>query len=61
MKNHNPAGGHIRFASLGQRLLSGVVLLTLAALIWLAWSGRYDGEIDSFASWLQRHWNALVH
>jgi hypothetical protein len=60
MKNHNPAGGHMRFASLTQRLLSGVVLLTLAALIWLAWSGRYDREVNRLAAWFSQQYHAIV-
>ena len=60
MKNHNPAGGHIRFASLTQRLLSGVVVLTLAVLIWLAWSGRYDREVNRLAAWFGQQYDALV-
>jgi hypothetical protein len=60
MKNHNPAGGHIKFASLTQRLLSGVVLLTLAGLIWLAWSGRYDREVNRLADWISQQYHAIV-
>lgn len=53
MKNHNPSGGNLRFASLGQRLLSLVVLGVFAYLIWLAVNGRFDHEVERVARWLQ--------
>ena len=53
MKNHNPSGGALRFASLGQRLLSLVVLGVFAYLIWLAASGRFDHEVNRVAHWLR--------
>jgi hypothetical protein len=53
MKNHNPSGGNLRFASLGQRLLSLVVLGVFAYLIWLALTGRFDHEVNRVARWLQ--------
>ncbi len=59
MKNHNPSGGRLRFASTWQRLLAMLVLAVFAGLIWLAWSGRYDREINAFAAWLERQYEAL--
>ena len=53
MKNHNPSGGNLRFASLGQRLLSLVVLGVFAYLIGLALNGRFDHEVNRVARWLQ--------
>ena len=53
MKNHNPSGGNLGFASLGQRLLSLVVLGVFAYLIWLAVNGRFDQEVNRVAHWLQ--------
>ena len=53
MKNHNPSGGNLRFASLGQRLLSLVVLGVFAYLVWLALTGRFDQEVNRVARWLQ--------
>lgn len=61
MKNHNPAGRNLSFASTGQRLVVTVVFVVFAALIWAAWTGRYDREINTFASWLQRQYNAIAH
>lgn len=61
MKNHNPSGRRLHFASTGQRLLAAVVLGVFAYLIWLAWQGRYDQEVNQFAAWLQRHWDAIRH
>lgn len=60
MKNENPAGNKLHFASMGQRLLSLLVFAVFAALIWAAWSGRYDREVNHVASWMRSHWNALV-
>ena len=53
MKNHNPSGGNLRFASFGQRLLSLVVLGVFAYLIWLAVTGQFDHEVNRVARWLQ--------
>lgn len=61
MKNHNPAGRRLNFASTGHRLVVTVVLIVFATLIWLAWTGRYDREINTFASWLHRQYNAIIH
>ena len=61
MKNDNPAGNKLAFASMGQRLLSLLVFAVFAALIWAAWSGRYDLEVNHVASWMRSHWNALVN
>ena len=61
MKNDNPAANKLHFASLGQRVLSLLVFAVFAALIWAAWSGRYDREVNQVANWLQAHWNALVN
>ena len=59
MKNHNPAGGHLRFSGFGQRLLSLIVLGMFAYLIWLALTGQFDHEVNRVARWLQARFNAL--
>lgn len=59
MKNHNPSGHGLRFAGTGQRLLAMLVLGVFACLIWVAFDGHYDNEVNAFASWLQRHYEAL--
>lgn len=61
MKNHNPAGKGLRFAQTRQRLVAMTVLATMALLVWLAWSGRYDVEINRFAEWLQRQAGHVVN
>ena len=61
MKNDNPAANKLHFASMGQRLVSLLVFAVFAALIWVAWSGRYDREVNQVATWLHTHWNALVN
>ena len=60
MKNDNPSARRLRFATTGQRLLSLLVFAVFAALIWVAWSGQYDREVNRFAGWMRTHWNALV-
>ena len=60
MKNDNPSGRNLRFASTGQWLMSVMVLAVFAWLIWAAWSGRYDAEINDFARWLRHHYEALT-
>ena len=47
MKNHNPSGGNLRFASLGQRLLSLVVLGVFAYLIARGHKMAEHAEIDA--------------
>jgi len=61
MKNDNPAANKLHFASLWQRMLSLLVFAVFAALIWAAWSGRYDREVNHVATWMKTHWNALVN
>jgi len=61
MKNDNPSGSRLQFASAGQRLFSMLLFAVFAALIWVAWSGRYDREVNHVAGWMRTHWNALVH
>ena len=60
MKNHNPSGRNLRFATTGQRLMSLMVMAVLAWLIWAAWSGRYDHEVNDFARWLRQRYEALT-
>ena len=60
MKNHNPSGKNLAFASFGQRLLAMFVFAVFAYLIWLAWTGRYDTEVNRFAGWLREHYQALT-
>lgn len=52
MKNGNPSGGKLRFATTRQRSLSLLMFAVFALLIWLAWSGRYDAWINQLAAWL---------
>lgn len=60
MKNQNPSGKNLRFASFGQRLFAMFVFAVFAYLIWLAWTGRYDTEVNRFAGWLREHYHALT-
>ena len=60
MKNHNPSGNKLHFASVTQRIMGTLVFVVIAGLIWVAWSGRYDAEVNQFAVWLRNHWHALV-
>lgn len=60
MKNHNPAGRRLQFASTGQRLFAIFVLAVFGYLIWLAWTGRYDAEVNRLAAWLREHYDAIA-
>ncbi|HET7127426.1 MAG TPA: hypothetical protein VFI26_10095 [Lysobacter sp.] len=60
MKNHNPSGKNLLFAGVGQRLLSLVVLAFCAYLVYLAITGQYDHQVNRFAAWLHRNWNAIT-
>lgn len=60
MKNHNPAGHSLRFASVGQRLFAIFVLAVFGYLVWLALTGRYDTEVNRLAAWLSRQYHALA-
>lgn len=42
-----------------QRLLALFVFIVLGVLLWLAYSGRYDHEIDRLARWLHAGVDAL--
>ena len=60
MKNSNPSGRNLQFASTGQRLFALFVFVVFGYLIWLAYTGRYDTEVNRFASWLRTHYHALM-
>jgi hypothetical protein len=45
--------------NLGQRLLALLVFMVLAVLLWLAYSHRYDAEINRLAAWLHAGFDAL--
>lgn len=60
MKNHNPAGRNLRFSSGTDRLMVIVVTIVFVGLLWAAWSGHFDSEINAGARWLERHWDRLV-
>ena len=60
MKNDSPAARNMRFATTGQRLLSLLVFAVFAALIYAAWSGKYDREVNRFAGWMRTQWHAVV-
>jgi hypothetical protein len=58
VNNNNPTDG--RFANTVQRLLALFVFVVCGYLIWLAYTGRYDTEVNRFANWLRGHYHALV-
>lgn len=45
--------------TVGQRLLALLVFATLGALLWVAYSGRYDAEVNRLAGWLHAGFDAL--
>lgn len=60
MKNHNPAGDKLHFATFGQRLFALFVFAVFGYLIWLAWTGRFDAEVNRLAGWLREQHDALL-
>jgi hypothetical protein len=44
---------------IGQRLFALFVFAFLAYLVWLALTGQYDTEVNRFAAWLHRRFDAL--
>ena len=60
MKNHNPSGNKLHFATFGQRLFALFVFAVFAYLIWLAYTGRFDSEVNRVAAWLQSNYHALT-
>lgn len=60
MKHHAPPGDKPRPSGAGQRMFAIVVLLVFAGLLWAAWSGRFDGEIQQVAGWLRDQYGSLV-
>jgi hypothetical protein len=61
MKNHNPAGRNLRFAGARERLTAVIVLVAFAALVWAAWSGRFDDEIQQILAWIRDHYRKLAN
>ena len=45
----------------GQRLLALLVFVVPGVLLWLAYSGRYDVEVDRVARWLHAGADAVRH
>lgn len=60
MKNSNPAGRSLRFATGRQRLGAMLLLGVLFALVWLARSGRYDHEIGHLSQRLEAAYGHVV-
>jgi hypothetical protein len=50
-----------RRANALQRALPLLLFIVIAAMIWVAHSGRYDHAINHVANWLHRHVDAIVH
>jgi hypothetical protein len=50
-----------RVANAMQRMLVLLVFAVVAAMIWAAHSGRYDRQVNQVATWLHRHYAALMH
>lgn len=60
MKSPVSSGRGPRFAGAGQRALALLVFVVLGCLIWLAWTGRYDREVNRVADWMRAQWHALA-
>jgi hypothetical protein len=44
---------------IAQRLLALSVFAVFGVLLWLAYSGRYDAQVDRIAAWLHSHFDAI--
>ena len=44
---------------IGQRVLVLCVFAVFGVLLWLAYSGRYDAQVDRIAAWLHSHFDAI--
>lgn len=60
MKNADPVHRKLRFAKTRQRIASMLLLAVFAWLIWAAYSGRYDAQVQHIADWLQSAWQRLT-
>ncbi|MBB5015301.1 hypothetical protein [Rehaibacterium terrae] len=60
MKSADPAHRKLRFARTRQRVASLLLLAVFAWLIWAAYSGRYDAQVQQLADWLQSAWQRLT-
>jgi hypothetical protein len=49
-----------RLSNALQRMLALLIFAVIAAMVWLAHTGRYDHQVDQLASWLHRHYDALL-
>lgn len=61
MTNDHTTGEGSLIANLVRRLLALFVLILFGYLIWLAYTGKYDGQVNRIAAWLHRHFDALRH
>jgi hypothetical protein len=50
-----------RIANAAQRVLVLLVFVVMGAMVWAAHSGRYDRQVNHVATWLHRHYAALMH
>lgn len=60
MKHRTTPGRPSRLAGAGQRLLALLVFVVLGYLVWLAYTGQYDREVNRVAGWLRTQWQSLV-
>ena len=47
--------------TIGQRMLALLVFVVLGVLLWLAYSGRYDAEVNRLARWLHAGADTVRH
>lgn len=60
MTHRTTPGRPSRLAGAGQRLLALLVFVVLGYLVWLAYTGQYDREVNRFAAWMRAQWHALA-
>ena len=44
-----------------QRVLALLVFVVLGVMVWMAYSGRYDRQVNHVARWMHQHYDALLH
>lgn len=59
MKSRVSSGSEPGMTKWWQRLLAMLFIALFAYMIWAAVTGRYDLQVDWFASWLHQHWLML--
>lgn len=60
MNDTDPPGREPRSAAARRRIAAFVLIAVFAALIWAAYSGRFEAEVRQAADWLRQAWSSLT-